>query len=162
VAVGDIIIIGPFPADWEENESSPSSKPDFRSSPNSFGASLATNISLPAGGISVSASGTKGEWHSAHIVSLRNLRLPVHSLKAGQVGTVGVVFDIPAEELSNGAFERMPLAVPRLRKGMIMAIPSRHMTVTGHSLQAASGFTASFEDSDINSVTPGSLVVVYM
>jgi hypothetical protein len=43
-----------------------------------------------------------------------------------------------------------------------MAIPTRHMIVTGHSLQAASGFTASFEDSDINSVTPGSLVVVYM
>jgi hypothetical protein len=35
------------------------------------------------------------------------------------------------------------------------------MMVTGHTLQAASGFTASFEDSDINSVTPGSLVVVY-
>jgi len=43
-----------------------------------------------------------------------------------------------------------------------MATPSQHMMVTGHSLQAASGFTASFEDSDINSVTPGSLVVVYM
>ena len=43
-----------------------------------------------------------------------------------------------------------------------MAIPSRHMLDTGHSLQAASGFTASFDDSDINSVTTGSLVVVYI
>ncbi len=43
-----------------------------------------------------------------------------------------------------------------------MAIPSRHMIQTGHTLQAASGFTASFEDEDINSVTPGSLVVVYI
>jgi len=43
-----------------------------------------------------------------------------------------------------------------------MAIPSRHMVQTGHTLQAASGFTASFEDGDINSVTPGSLVVVYI
>jgi len=34
------------------------------------------------------------------------------------------------------------------------------MTETG--LQAATGFTACFEDSDINSVTPGSLVVVYI
>ena len=42
-----------------------------------------------------------------------------------------------------------------------MAIPSRHMLQTGHTLQAASQFTASFEDSDINSVTPGSLVVFY-
>jgi hypothetical protein len=36
------------------------------------------------------------------------------------------------------------------------------MMVTGHTLQAASGFTASFVDGDINSVTPGSLVVVYI
>ena len=43
-----------------------------------------------------------------------------------------------------------------------MAIPSRHMAQTGHTLQATSGFTASFEDGDINSVTPGSLVVVYI
>jgi len=43
-----------------------------------------------------------------------------------------------------------------------MAIPSRHMIQTGHTLQAATGFTASFEDGDINSVTPGSLVVVYI
>jgi len=43
-----------------------------------------------------------------------------------------------------------------------MAIPSRHMTQTGHTLQAASGFTASFDDGDVNSVSPGSLVVVYI
>jgi hypothetical protein len=36
------------------------------------------------------------------------------------------------------------------------------MLQTGHTIQAASGFTASFEDGDINSVTPGSLVVVYI
>jgi hypothetical protein len=158
LAVGDIIVIGPFPADWAENDYSPLNKSPSRSSPNSFGGSLATT---PAGN-TISASVTKGEWHSAHIVSLRNLRLPVQSLKAGQVGTVGVVFDIPEQELSNGPFEKVPLAVPRMRKGLVMAVPSQHMMVTGYSLQAASGFTASFEDGDINSVTPGSLVVVYM
>jgi hypothetical protein len=36
------------------------------------------------------------------------------------------------------------------------------MVQTGYTLQAASGCTASFEDSDINSVTPGSLVVLYI
>ncbi|KAE9381747.1 GTP-binding protein-like protein 2 [Stipitochalara longipes BDJ] len=148
LAVGDIVVIGPFPAGWEENDSSPLNKFDSRSSPNSFGASLATDISRTVARNTVSASVTRGEWHSAHI--------------AGQVGTVGVVFDIPKQELSNGPFEKVPLAVPRMRKGLVMAIPSRHMIVTGHSLQAASGFTASFEDSDINSVTPGSLVVVYI
>jgi hypothetical protein len=165
LAVGDVVVIGPFPAEWEENDSPPN-KPGSRSSPHSFGASLsnylATDLSRTAARNAVSASVTMGEWHSAHVVSLRNLRLPVHTLKAGQAGTVGVVFDIPEQELSNGPFERTPPAAPRMRKGLVMAIPSRHMVVTGHSLQAASGFTASFEDSDINSVTPGSLVVVYM
>jgi hypothetical protein len=45
---------------------------------------------------------------------------------------------------------------------MVLAVPSQHMVQTGHTLQAASGCTASFEDSDINSVTPGSLVVLYI
>jgi len=36
------------------------------------------------------------------------------------------------------------------------------MIQTGHTLQAASGFKASFEDGDINSVIPGSIVVVYI
>jgi len=98
---------------------------------------------------SASASLAKGEWHSARIVSIRNLRLPVHTLEAGQVGTIGVAFDRSEEN------NRI-----RMRKGMVIAIPSRHMTETG--LQAATGFTACFEDSDINSVTPGSLVVVYI
>jgi hypothetical protein len=100
--------------------------------------------------------------HNAHIVSIRNLRLPVHSLEAGQVGTVGIVFDLPEPELSNGPFERPPVSAPRIKKGMVLAMPSRSMVMTGHTLQAASGFTASFEDGDINSVTAGSLVVVYV
>jgi hypothetical protein len=81
---------------------------------------------------------------------------------AGQVGTIGVVFENLEPEMSNGPFERLRLTVPRMRKGLVMVIPSRHMMVTGHTLQAASGFTASFEDGDINSVTPGSLVVAYI
>jgi len=165
LSVGDIVVVGPFPAESEENDLPPN-KSGTRSSPNSFGASLshpsAMDLSRVASRNAVSASVTKGEWHSAHIVSLRNLRLPVHTLEAGQVGTIGVVFDIPEEEVSSGPFERLPLAAPRIRKGLVMAIPSRHMLQTGHTLQAASGFTASFDDGDINSVTPGSLVVVYI
>jgi GTPase len=165
LSVGDIIVIGPFPADSEDSYSPPS-KSGTRSSPNSFGTSLnhssSTELTPIASHNGVSASVTKGEWHSAHIVSLRNLRLPVHILEAGQVGTIGLVFDNPEEEVSNGPFERPPPTGPRIRKGMVLAIPSRHMIQTGHTLQAASGFTASFEDGDINSVLPGSIVVVYI
>ena len=165
LSIGDIIVIGAFPADSEEDDSPPN-KSEAISSPSSFGASLNHTSSTELARITsrsvVSASVTKGEWHSAHIVSIRNLRLPVHTLEAGQVGTIGLVFDIPEEEASNGPFERPPLTTPRIRKGMVLAIPSRHMIETGHTLQAATGFTASFEDGDINSVLPGSIVVVYV
>ncbi|KAH6675513.1 GTP-binding protein-like protein 2 [Halenospora varia] len=166
LSVGDTVVIGPFPAEGDEEDSSPT-KFGARSSPNSFGTSLGhpstTELSRIASRNMVSASVAKGEWHHAHIVSLRNLRLPIHSLEAGQVGTIGIVFDLPDEkEVSNDPFERPRPTAPRVRKGMVVAIPSRHMVETGHTLQAASGFTASFEDGDVNSVTPGSLVVVYI
>ena len=162
--VGDTIVIGPFPSEPEDY--SPPNKSEARSSPNSFGVSLShpssTELAQIASRNFIAASVTKGEWHNAHIVSIRNLRLPVHTLEAGQVGTVGIIFDLPEEEVSNGPFESEPPSPPRIRKGMVMAKPTRSMIHTGHTLQPASGFTASFEDGDINSVTPGSLVVVYI
>lgn len=151
LSVGDSAIIGPFPADPEKRDSTPENF--YSRSPNSFGASL----SHPSA-TEISASVTKGEWHNVYIVSIRNLRLPVHTLDAGQVGTIGVIFNVP---LGDDVFEHRPI-IPRIRKGMVMGIPSRHMIQTGHTLQAASGLTASFEDGDINSVTPGSLVVIYI
>lgn len=99
---------------------------------------------------------------NARIVSLRNLRLPVHTLQAGQVGTIGIVFEVPEPDSSREASERTVPPSTRIRKGMVIAVPSRHMLESGHNLQAASGFTASFEDGDVNSVTVGSLVVVYV
>jgi hypothetical protein len=71
-------------------------------------------------------------------------------LYPGQVGTIGLVFDSTNEKA----------LFSRLKKGMIVAIPGRHMVETG--LQAATGFSACFDDGDINSVSPGSLVVVYI
>ncbi|KAL3424788.1 GTP-binding protein [Phlyctema vagabunda] len=82
------------------------------------------------------------EWHVASIVSIRNLRLPVHTLHAGQVGTIGVVFQ--GVDISKSA----RLGPIRIRK----------------TLQAVSRFTASFRDSDINSLslTSGASVIVYI
>ncbi|KAK7228414.1 hypothetical protein V2G26_000584 [Clonostachys chloroleuca] len=45
---------------------------------------------------------------------------------------------------------------------MVLAIPSKHMVDTGLSLQAASGFTATFTDPDMESLAVGSLVNVYV
>ncbi|ATZ57845.1 hypothetical protein BCIN_15g03740 [Botrytis cinerea B05.10] len=163
LSIGDSIVVGPFPA-GSDNGDSPKTGP--RSSPTSPGTSLtypsATELSRIALRNTPSASITKGEWHNAHIVSIRNLRLPVHTIEAGQVGTVGIVLDLPTQEDSNSPMESSSQTAPRIRKGMVMAIPSKHMIQTHHSLQAASGFTASFDDGDINSVTPGTVVVIYI
>lgn len=164
ISVGDTVVVGPFPSETDEDDLP--GRAATRSSPASFGASIihpsTVELSRVSSRNAISASASKVEWFNAQIVSLRNLRLPVHTLEAGQVGTIGLVFDIPEPGLSNGPFERPAPTTPRIRKGLVMAIPSRHMLETGHTLQAASGFTASFEDGDINSVTPGSLVVVYI
>jgi len=159
LSVGNIIVIGPFPADNDENDSS-ADKARFRDSPTSLGDTLTQPSTAELAHFSsrtgASASVTQGEWHNAHIVSIRNLRLPVKRLEAGQVGTVGIIFDMRRDETGN------ELTAPKIRKGQVVAIPSRQMIDTNHTLQAASGFTASFEDGDINSVTAGSLVVVYV
>jgi hypothetical protein len=73
-----------------------------------------------------------------------------------------MVFDFPEHASEDVTGQHISIVTPRIRKGMVLAIPSRHMIETRHSLQAARGFTASFEDSDIRSVTVGSLVVVYI
>jgi GTPase len=173
LAVGDTVIIGPFPEDGEDDTGSPRtgdhSSPSRISGgvePSSLGASSShpstSELARIASRNALSASVSKGEWYNARVVSIRNLRLPTRKLEAGQVGTIGIVIDSPEEELSNGPFERLPRSVPRIRKGMVLALPSQHMIETGHSLQAATGFTASFEDSDVNSVSVGSLVVAYI
>jgi GTPase len=160
LSVGDDVVVGPFPAGAEEDDS-PNSRSWPRSSPASVGMSLShpstADLARLDSRSAVSASVTKGEWQNARIVSLRNLRLPVHTLEAGQVGTIGIVFNLPEGEEAPEL-----VSVPRVRKGMVVAIPSHHMVQTGHTLQAASGFTAAFEDSDVTSITTGSLVVVYV
>ncbi|KFY43442.1 hypothetical protein V495_03939 [Pseudogymnoascus sp. VKM F-4514 (FW-929)] len=177
LSVGDNIVVGPFPADSGSDDeallplSSSGARQHSRASLNdnqefelgrSSSHPSASELARAARRDAASASASPGEWHNAHIVSIRNLRLPVHSLQAGQVGTIGIVFDIPEVENPTDPFERRPTQAPRLRKGMVLAIPSHHMKDTGLSLQAVSRFTASFEDEDINSITLGSLVVIYI
>lgn len=152
LAIGDLIVIGPFPA----HESQSDSPPHKVSLPTRLGDVLLQPSTTDLAGIASRepASVAKGQWHNARIASIRNLRLATKTLEAGQVGTLGLVFE-KLDDLTR-------LSVPRVRKGMVVAIPTKHMQETDHSLQAASGFTARFEDPDINSVTPGSLVVIYI
>lgn len=157
LTVGDRIVVGPFPSDTDEEERR-NSTPNDRSSPGEYGLSTShsssTELSRFAMRNSVSATAVAGQWHNALIVSARNLRLPVQTLAAGQAGSVGLIFEAPdAGSVVQG---------PRIRRGMVLAIPSKHMLDTRLNLQAASGFTATFSDPAASNLMQGSFVNVYV
>lgn len=158
LSVGDKIVLGPFQPEDEDSRGLGLTIED-RQSPGAYGLSISHPASAELARIAmknaVSASSIPGEWHKAQIVSIRNLRLPVRTLEAGQAGSVGLIFGL--ESSSTSALE-----APRVRRGMVLAIPSKHMLDTNLSLQAASGFTASFNDPAIRSLTSGSFVNVYV
>ncbi|KAL1864432.1 hypothetical protein Daus18300_007664 [Diaporthe australafricana] len=162
LAVGDRVLVGPFPPDDE----STAITPEDRASPGGDGLSVShhssSELSRLAMRNAVPASAIKGEWYDAQIATIRNLRLPVRVLEPGQAGTIGIVFDMPNEDLSDSIFERLPRPLPKIRKGMVLAIPSRHMVETGLSLQAASGVTAVFEGTSADELIVGSTVKVYI
>lgn len=164
LAVGDKILVGPFPPEDDSRVITP----EDRGSPGGEGLSLSHPSSSELGRLAmrnaIPASAIKGEWHTAHIVTIRNLRLPVRLLEPGQAGTVGIVFEPPKETLNNSdsVFERPPWSPPKIRKGMVLAMPSKHMLQTGLSLQAASGVTGLFEDASTAALIVGSIVKVYI
>ncbi|KAL2757490.1 hypothetical protein ACRALDRAFT_2099717 [Sodiomyces alcalophilus JCM 7366] len=161
LSVGDTVVVGPFPSDGDDSKGM---TPDERPSPGGYGLSISHPSSAELAKVAirnaVAASTIKGEWHNAKIVSVRNLRLSVRTLEAGQVGTIGILLDLPPEAPADQP-EPRPRDVPRIRKGMVLAVPSDHMLKTGLSLQAASGLTAHFNDPAASSLVVGSLVNVY-
>ncbi|KAJ6445540.1 GTP-binding protein [Purpureocillium lavendulum] len=164
LSVGDKIVVGPFQPEDEESRGF-SIGEDDRPSPGSYGLSISHPASAELARIAmknaVPASTIAGEWHRAQIVSIRNLRLPVRTLEAGQAGSVGLIFELGAEH-HLPVDEASGCEIPRIRRGMVLAIPSKHMLDTGLSLQAASGFTATFPDPAVQGLTIGSFVNVYV
>ncbi|KAG7103004.1 GTP-binding protein 2 like [Verticillium longisporum] len=160
LSVGDTIVAGPFPSGDDDLKGR---TPEERPSPGGgYGLSISHPSSAELARVAirnaVAASTIKGEWHNARIVSIRNLRLGVRTLAAGQVGTIGILLDVPPPPAgsSEGSLE-----APRIRKGMVLAVPPQHMLKTGMSLQAASGLTAMFHDPNAASLMIGTLVNVY-
>ena len=155
LSVSDKIVVGPFPS---EDEDGRSLGPEERPSPGNDGLSISHPSSAELSRIAmknaVSASEIAGEWLKAEVVSVRNLRLPVRTLEAGQAGSIGLVL-----YSGNGDSLRDQ---PRVRRGMVLAIPSQHMMDTGLSLQAASGFTVVFKEHAAQILIEGSLVNVYV
>lgn len=94
-------------------------------------------------------------WHRLHITSLRNLRLPVRKLLAGQVGTVGITFgnlEATADFTS--------ISNSRIRKGMVLINMADGFH--NHSLPLYRGFNAVFDERRARSMIPGTLVIIYI
>lgn len=95
-------------------------------------------------------------WRRVRIVSLRNLRLPVRQLVAGQAGTIGITYEdvIPGGRTLTSALGR------RVRKGMVMI---RDLGLHNkEDLPAFQGLVATFSQHDGCTMVPGSLVKVYI
>ncbi|KAI1176652.1 GTP-binding protein [Nemania sp. FL0916] len=164
LSIGDKVVLGPFPADDEDGEAL---IPNDHPSPG-YGLSIPHPSSAEYARLSqrnpLSASKIEGEWRNATIVNIRELRLPVQSIEAGQAGSIQVVFDELHEESSDteDVIEKHVNLAPRIRKGQVLAMPSRHMIETGLTLQASTGFKACFSATEIQSLAVNSLVNAYV
>ncbi|CAM1507360.1 Fc.00g070010.m01.CDS01 [Cosmosporella sp. VM-42] len=163
LSVGDKLVVGPFPS---EDDDPHGLTPEDRPSPGSYGLSPSHPSSSELARIAmrnaISASTILGEWHDARIVSIRNLRLPVLTLEAGQAGSIGLVLQSVHSDRDDASGNSSQSEAPRIHRGMILAIPSKHMSDTGVKLQAASGFAAVFNDPETRSLAVGSFVNVYV
>ncbi|KAI4655944.1 hypothetical protein J4E93_000660 [Alternaria ventricosa] len=145
LAVGDELLLGPYPVDVSSDDSDsgsaiPDRKPSIPQS-RSFPGALNTKSK------NASLRDRHSEWRRVRITSLRNLRLPVRKLHAGQVGTMGLApVDTPIVSPS----------INRIRKGMVLAT---------HEPKAHKVITVRFEDKqaeNVKDLNVGSAVVVYI
>ncbi|ORY15873.1 hypothetical protein BCR34DRAFT_477123, partial [Clohesyomyces aquaticus] len=159
--VGDQLLLGPYPVDTTPDDSDSGSgrgsTPPNRSHRNS---PVPTSRSFPgalhkgqAGNIALRSRSDGGdrhaEWRRVRITSLRNLRLPVRSLHAGQVGTIGVApLDLPIASP----------AVVRIRKGMVLMDMDGQAKADRVIVVRFSGLNAQA----VKNLTVGSAVVVYV
>ena len=93
-------------------------------------------------------------WQEVRVSCLRNLRLPVQRLSAGQVGTVAITFQGDLSTKSNNS----SIASPPLRRGMVMICAPRNPQGPP---PAYSRFTAVFPQPSLPA-WPAVLVVVYI
>ncbi|RCI09032.1 hypothetical protein L249_4914, partial [Ophiocordyceps polyrhachis-furcata BCC 54312] len=156
LSVGDKVVIGPFRPMAEEACSLELAMREHTSSRRNLLIPQKPAAILPlSSGDPTSAAVEAEEWRKAKVVSIRNLRLPVFVLGAGQAGSVGLVFDPDTRnpELIDD--------LPRLRRGMVLAALSKQMSDDGLSPRTASRFTAIFCDVGIRSLVERAIVDVY-
>ena len=94
-------------------------------------------------------------WQEVRVTSLRNLRLPVRSLFADQVGTIGITLN---DTISTGQSTSMT-SDTYIRRGMVVL--STHTGFSGESNPSYNRFTAIFQQAGLPA-WPGVLVTVYI
>ncbi|KAI9722665.1 MAG: hypothetical protein M1812_001596 [Candelaria pacifica] len=178
LSIGDELLLGPFPAlvapppgddiFSSSANSTPSKDIDRVSRSLSRTRLIPDTPSVMASQNTDHASKSVSEWRCVRIISVRNLRVPMRTLSAGQVGTVGISLLQPAQPISESSLNlksglqqipSLPLspstAIQRIRKGMVI-------THSADRPVASDGFVGLFNRSDLASMSLGSLVVVYI
>jgi hypothetical protein len=145
--VGDEFLLGPYPVDISTDDSdSGSGRPSVRTT------SMQQSRSFPGAlnklhARNISMHDRRCEWRRVRITSLRNLRLPVRTLHADQIGTMGIApVDTPI----------ISPAISRIRKGMVLA---------SRQPKASKVIMVRFEGEQahaVQSMSIGSAVVVYI
>lgn len=151
ISVGDTVVLGPFSThtDYEDSEDS-DERPTRRSSSH-----LPSSRSFPGALRDLHLNSARfqlpgQEWKRVKVNSIRNLRLPVASLQADQVGTLAVVFE---EDDGLHMSASIATAFARIRKGMVLAAVQP---------TSARSFVAEFSREDLTSLAVGNHVVVYI
>ena len=127
LAIGDELLLGPFST---QRSPVPSQHPH-------------EPLSLRTIDTTYSAANGGNTYERVHVISIRNLRLPVRTLLAGQVGTVGISNPSSPPHFS----------LRRARRGMVLLAPSPHL------IPAYSSFTAIFPGSDFGATTSPALIL---
>ncbi|KAI4150101.1 MAG: hypothetical protein LQ340_004263 [Diploschistes diacapsis] len=171
LAVGDACLLGPFATDHAAEvrpleisrarsypvrlSSSPTTKLSHSDPrPHSYLDAITPNharlVSEDTSSTDRAVTASSNEWVVVRIVSIRNLRLPLLRLLAGQVGTVGVEFTNGVEGTE---------AAPKLRKGMVLI---RQNSTHREEPTACSGFKAVFPAEDYRIMEPAAAFDVYI
>lgn len=164
--IGKQMIIGPFAPDDVGNVETDSGFQRARSYPGLItgsprAATLTRSPQRPSSGNLANKANGIGKrlkdphiWQEVRITSLRNLRLPVRTLSAGQLGTVGVTLHGSGRMGIGGA----SISGLCIRRGMVM-LPSPKDSQEDPP-QSYSRFSAVFQEASLPA-WPGVLVIVY-
>lgn len=112
LAVGDEMTLGPILVDTTADSEKEPTSLSLLSRSSGPGHSAEFPASFAASVLAKDPS-AQAKWQRVRVVSVRDLRLPVHRLKQDQVGTIGI------ELIASSSEGRLP-RISRIRKGMVL------------------------------------------